>query len=446
MKRTFFFVWLYLFLALGVVTRSYALEYIGRASLGGFISHEQHEPEPQGQDSNDFATTSARLFYRAQGFGGDDDLVFTTDLRDKNDFFNKLDKEKKELTNENTMQLRQASVRKDEREHGLIWEVGRYAITNAGSAFNDGATLGWKFSSPISTELFGGLNPKRYDTSYLEYNSDATIYGIVFSYMPSSEKWTMRKELNMAYVTQNYLGETDRQYLYQQSVYQWNTRSFLSSLFYLDFVPRTYVQNAQLLYYQGWSRPFSTQLGIHAFDVIEYRRRQDLRETLTASPYQEASLKSIYATNATSQWSLTTRYGRREIDDLERIHFVLENTRPRYFSKNIDFAARIAQKKEFTKNGTFAGVSLGHYTDKTEYEIILDAGTEKQTDDTTLHPVIVELNNGFQISRRFFGGAGLQYQKDEKVEIYSAYFKVSYRFGNKETPPIRDGAPPRGRM
>jgi hypothetical protein len=446
MKSSFWAEMLVIGLAFGLPIQAKALDYHGRASLGSYVSHEQHQSELQGQEANDFATSSARLFYRANDFGIDDDLMLSVDLRDKHDFFNKLDRERQELSGHNTFQLRQASFRKDESERGLIWEAGRYAILNAGSAFNDGLTLGWRFSSALSSEVFGGLNPKRYDKSYVEYNPDATVYGALVSVVPKSRSWSTRKEFNLAYVSQQNFGEVDRQYLYQQSAYQWGVRSFLSSLIYLDFVPRTYVQNGQLLYHQGLSPALWLQTGLHAFDVIEYRRRQDLRERLTASPYREASFKATFAPRAKSQWSLFTRYGQRAVDDLERVHFIIENSRPRYFSKNIDFSVRLAQKKDFNKTGSFGGVSLGHFSDRSEYEIMLDAGIEKQADGTILHPILLELDYGFQISRRFFGVTGVQHQSDEKVKIYSAFFRVSYRFGNKEIPPIRDGAPPRGRL
>ncbi|MGE0762751.1 MAG: hypothetical protein AB7N80_05690 [Bdellovibrionales bacterium] len=424
---------------------TFAFDEHGRLSFGAFFSHEKHEPEPFSTDNNDFATSSARFYYRA----GDlltREWVFTSDLRDKHDFFNKLDRERQELTDHNSFQVRQLSLRKNPNSEGLIFEVGRYAIPDAGATFNDGASIGWRLSQSFSAEAFAGLNPKQYDKSYLQFREKATTFGAIASLTPKTPSWTTRKELHVAHVTQQYDGQTDRQYLYQRSAYQWAVGSQVSSMVYLDFVPRTYVQNGLALYDQKWTSRFFTQLGLSAYDVVEYRRAQDLREQLEPSPYKEASLRGTLLSSPTLRWTLQTRYGKRSADDLERLNVTGECKTPRIHSKNIDMSYRLAQKKEFTKTGTYGGYSFGYFTDKDEYEFSIDLGAETETTGQHLHPIIGEATYAFQVSRRFFGAASLQYQRDEKVEIYSALFQVTLLFGNQKISPLRDGTPPRGRL
>ena len=423
--------------------RSANYEYHGKVSVGGYAAKEELHSEPQSGTSNDYATLSTRLFYQAENKSH---VVWTADLRDKNDFFNKLDKERLQLTNSNTLQAREISARRDNNQQGLLYEAGRYAVPDAGAVYNDGASLGWRLNPTWSTEGFYGLNPKRPDKSYLEYDPDSKNYGIVLRYIPKSENWSRRKMSNTSFVEQADTVGVSRKYLYNQSVFQWGRDSLVSSMIYLDFIPRTYVQTALINYNQEWKNSIQTHATLTAMDVIEYRRQQDVREILTPSPYREGKIKALLLTNPTHRWSISTLYGQREYDKKERQAWIAELQMPRYLSKNMDFLFRASTKKEFTKVGNSMELGLGYYTDDFELDLLANKGREKQTDGSYLNPTIVDGNLGLQISKMFFGAGGIQYAHDENVNIVSVYFKLTYRFGNKELPPLRDGAPPRGRL
>ncbi|MEQ1665914.1 MAG: hypothetical protein ABL927_11115, partial [Bdellovibrionales bacterium] len=400
---------------------------------------------PQSGYTNNFATASMRYFYQAENFKRPD-WKFTADLRDKNDFFSKVDREQLSLTNSNTLQARQVSFRYDNEKHGNVYEAGRYAIPDAGNVYNDGATLGWRQNSTWSGELFAGYNPKEINESYLEFNTDATQYGALLRYLPKSETWTKRILVNTAVVEKRNYEETDRRYIYNQSVYQWAQDSLVASMLYLDFIPRTYVQTALVNYNQAWGNFIQTEMTLSAIDVIEYRRIQSVRETLSPSPYKELSVRTIYTKNLPQRWSGTVLYGHRELDEKDRIALIGDLQMPRFLSKNMDFLLRVTTKREFTKLGNYLTAGWGYYGRKYELDVQTTLGSEDQTSGNTLHPVIIDSNVGTQISKKFFGAGGLQYSHDENAQIISMFFKVTYRFGTKDLPPLRDGAPPRGRL
>ena len=89
---------------------------------------------------------------------------------------------------------------------------------------------------------------------------------------------------------------------------------------------------------------------------------------------------------------------------------------------------------------------MGYFSYKKEYSLDAEWASEKQTDGSTLNPLILEANMGYHLAKHQFFALSLQSASDEKVNILGVYFKYSYRFGNKELAPIRDGASPRGRL
>jgi hypothetical protein len=114
-----------------------------RFSLGGFVSRERFAENPD--ESNDFATVSGRAYVLVQDWGKDR-WEFASDVRDKNDFFDKLDAERLKLTNRNQLQLRQFSFRRPNYTGRWLPQIGRFAVPESGSVFVDGAQLGVHFS------------------------------------------------------------------------------------------------------------------------------------------------------------------------------------------------------------------------------------------------------------------------------------------------------------
>lgn len=435
-------IFVFLFLA---SLKASASQTDGRITLGGFASKEEYSTTSYDTTRNDYATASARLYlHSAKVMSVYDDFVL--DLRDKNDFFNKLDKERLELNNKNDFQVRQASYSYNKKSSGVFSLLGRFPVLQAGSAFTDGLALGYNVASDLKTALFGGYNPKSDERYYLKYEDKSQIYGLYIEYTPRTFSWYKRFYMTNAFTQETFDSQLDRSYVFHNSVYQWNERSMLSTLFYLDFVPRTYLQNSSINYSQGWGETYTSILTYSNVDVIQYRRIQDVRETLTPSAYQEAKLAIKQKLDGTGHWIASHREGVREVDNYVRRISSLGFDLPGLWSKRFDLYLQGSHKFEFVKEGSFLKFGLGYFSDLWEFNFDLENGIEKQTDGTTLHPIIFEATAGRQFSQKFFSIFSGQVSKDEQVEITSFFFKLSYRFGDKETPPLRDGATPRGRL
>lgn len=414
----------------------------GRITLGGFSSVEEHQPEPDGTTHNDFQTLSGR-FFLSHSHEADE---WTLDLRDKHDFFNKLDKERQELSDRNSFQARQASVALSQDNQGFYGTVGRFPILQAGTAYTDGVEVGRNLTPRSKLAVFGGLNPRQADKTYLEFNEKAQNYGIYFDYSPQYRSWHRKFYLANAFVEESYDGEVDRRYVYHNSIFQWGDGRFLSTLFYFDFVPKFYVQNSLVNYSQAWGPALRTMLTVSNIDVIQYRRVQDVRETLEPSPYREANAGMKYKMLAGFILGGKLRYGQREEDDLTRKVVQLSLDCPRWISKRTDLYFEASHKDEFTKTGDFLKIGSGYFSDKWEFDVNAEAGVEEHSDHSRRHPILSEASAGRQFSRKLYAVFSGQYIKDEEVEIRSVFFKLSYRFGSKEVSPLRDGAPPRGRQ
>ena len=166
----------------------YAAKVHGRITFGGLLATERFADLTTGSDKNDVMVASTRYFTRVSEVG-DSRWDFTTDLRDTHDFFDKLDREKLQLTSRNIVQIKQFNARFPNAQNSVSFTLGRFPIPEAGSANVDGAQLGYKFGPQLNSFLFGGLNPKRTGQTYMQWNEDSKIYGLGLNYQEKKGAW-----------------------------------------------------------------------------------------------------------------------------------------------------------------------------------------------------------------------------------------------------------------
>lgn len=418
----------------------------GRLTIGGYAAQERFVDDTGGSNANDVLVFSSRLYYRASELGENGAWEWTSDFRDKHDFFDKLDRERLQLTDRNTFQLRQLSLKFAPKSTRTSATAGRFQIPEAGAAAVDGAQLEHRSASGWSTGAFGGLNPKRPDQSFYQFNSDSTILGLASTYQSSAAGWGRNFYLSHALVQESVKSEVDRQYLYHNLVYQWQEMSRIVSLVYLDFVPRTYIQTESLLWQQKWSNFFSSQLSALGIDVIEYSRRQGVRERLVPSPYREGSARLTFSTSPLSKIEVAGLYGKRDADNLSRSEFTLTIESNRIFGKQWDSFVRVGYRPNFVSRDEFLHLYLGYFSRVWESTVDLEYGIEKYNDGTLKHPLIAELSLSNYLSKSLFTTVSIERAADEQVAIWTGFFRLGYRFGNQELPPVRDGSPPRGQL
>ena len=441
----FNFILLVSFLAFSLP--AYSGKYQGRVSTGAFLSRETINDPNQSVGSaydNDFLIYTGRLYLSAQELTSQQ-LDSTIDIRDKYNSFEVLDKRSKTLSGKHTFQVRQMTFGNSLSRNSLQFRAGRFQILQGAYSYVDGLNLQKKIGTHI-VGTYGGYNPVLLGQNYLDFNEKAQTYGVFYSYLPTTRSWTNHFQSSTAFSQNTFDGQADRTFVYQNSLYQWQTGGYAWAQFYLDFIPRTYVQNGIVLIRQPLTNTWTGQLGFRAYDVIQYRRVQNIRERLAPSPYNEASIKSSYRFVPGLMWDFDAITGKRNIDHYNYHKIQNSLSFPRLFSKEFDGSLFHFWRQSFTNVGHFFGLNLGYFKSHLEYAFVSSYGIEKQTDDSILRPLIFEGSMAFHFSKTLFSSFSVQSAHDEKADILSLFFKLTYRFGNTQIAPIRDSAAPRGRL
>lgn len=420
-----------------------AIKTTGRITLGGVAITERFNSQEFGSSSNDYMLGSARLFYKISELG-EDHWELISDLRDRHDFFGKLNKEQLQLEGKNDFQVRQMSARWLNPKGNSSATLGRFQLPEAGAVFVDGAEYEYRISSPWKAGFFGGYNPKSVENSYLQLNTDAVQDGLFLTYQSKDEDWDKNLFFSHGLVQQKYKSQDERSFFFHNLIYQWKDDSRLISFLNYDFVPSGKIQTMNLLYQQKWSQAFSSELGHLVIDVLEYRRNQGVLEKLDASPYSESHAQINTKLGQHSEVALELSSGLRQADNLKRDEASLGYSMNEVFSKNMDMRLKLGSRKNFTSQDTFSKLSLGYFSRKWEYSFDAQYEIDKNDDTSITHPLTLELALTNYYSKEIFLTGSFQRAADENVTIMSTFVKLGYRFGNQEIPPIRDGAPPRG--
>lgn len=426
---------------------SFGAKYQGRFSAGAFLSQETLHTEDGDiytGETNDFLIYTGRLYLSAYELTSHN-LDTTVDLRDKYNSFEVLDKRSQSLAARHTFQVRQLFIGNTTSRGQYLFQLGRFQILQGSYSYVDGASFQKRLDQDI-LGIYGGYNPVLLGRNYLEFNSKAQTYGMFYTINSDTRTWEEHFQSSIAFAQNTYEGQVDRSYLFNNTLYQWQSGAFAWSQLYLDFIPRTYVQNGLLLVQQPLTAQLTGKAGLRAYDVVQYRRVQNIRERLQPSPYREASLDFSYKLRPEVLWDLDLASGKRSVDDYQYHRIRNTFSFPRFFSKAVDGGIFHFWRQSFTNNGHFAGINTGYFTENLEYDFMASYGVEKQTDDSILHPLILEGSMAWRFSKTLFTSLALQSAKDEKSEILSLFLKFTYRFGNSGMAPIRDGASPRGRL
>jgi len=421
--------------------QSHASQVIGRFTLGGYLATEQINLPTSLASRNDVETLSGRAYLKINDWGGAKN-EFVTDLRDKNDFFGNVDKQNLRLTAANDFQVHQLSVLLPMGK--LFTRLGRFPVNEAG-AVSDGAELGAQVTHSTQAALFGGLNPRVPGQKYYVFNNNAQVYGGYLVYQPPSPGWDKSFYFSNAVVVEKVGNETDRNYWFESLTYQWSLRSRVLILSYLDFVPNTYLQNGSLQWQQALTEHWSANTSLLSVDVIEYARLQGLRSLLPSSPYHEGS-ESLRYSFSNQFWSeMRFISGQRLADGLNRTEYILATDYSDFGGHKWDASVQLGYSNDFQSTDSFAKFGLGYFSRKWEFSIDEEFRNSVYSDGT-YHPITSEISIARTFRNDLFIILGAQDIIDERVQIMAAFFKLTYRFGNSTLAPLRDGAPPRGRL
>jgi hypothetical protein len=442
-----------------------AADVHGRATVGGYFAKERFSNASGEEATNDAASLSGRGFLDLSNLGANE-YRFVLDIRDKNDFFDKLDKEKLELTPKNSVQLRQLYVQYPNSSGKLYGTLGRFSAFDAGVVYADGAEIGFRPTSKFRLGLFGGASPKYEAVEAFDKFGSGRLFGGFGIFQSTSQDWYEYSSVSTAFVSMaadklpteegvladtgsGYAtGEFERSFVYNNSILQFNRDTRLIALIYFDVKPTTNLQNMWLSLYRRFSPKFSGTLSGLRIESTEYRKTQDLREKLEPSSYSQGKLDLTFRVSDPTSLIASLIYGHRDVDDLKRTELSAGALFSNFISNKFSASALAGVRKKFTTSDVFARVGLGRYSRMFETTIDFEYATETRItgDKKQLHPTKLEIGIGTILSSKIFGTLAVQQTKDEEVSILSGLFRISTRFGNKEIPPVRDGAPARGSL
>jgi hypothetical protein len=426
---------------------AYSSEYYGRASVGSFLSSERYSTLDSGSDKNDFLNMSGRLYFRFYDITPEK-IEVVTDIRDKYDQFNQLNKTQLQLDPKNYFQLRTMHVTNFQSQRSLQFIAGRFSSLETGGTFTDGGGIQYKINSDLRVGVISGLNPMSEDTQMIGYNSKATILGFYSAFEPKDTQASIESKnlfFNHAFVSQRYNGEEDRRYFYQNFYYQWSAKSRVLSSMYLDFLPKLRFQNWNINWDQDIGNKNVTHLQLLDVDSIEYRRRQGIRETLPSSSYEQITAQFDFPLLNASTLSPAITYGKRATDGYTKFEAKIKTILNDLGNSNFDANAFGGVRKNFTSDDMFLGAGFGYYVKKIEFTSDIEVAKEKQLTQT-LTPIILTFNGSYIQSSDLFYSTSLELARDEIMNKFAVFFKLTYRFGTKEITPLRDGAPKRGTL
>jgi len=321
-------------------------------------------------------------------------------------------------------------------------QSGRFPIPSAGAVNVDGLNFNLSFNSSLTSGVYGGFNPQNDEVSYLEFNQDAKIYGGYFLYQSTSNNWDRYAYLVNAITIKQYKSEIDRTFLYHNMVWQKTRRSRLITLLNLDFVPNTNVQNAMISFYRQISILTDMTASIYSYDVIEYKRRREIRERLEASPYREARIQARLKTRGNLIYSTKLLHGEREKDDLTNTTISAGFTFKRFINRHFTASYFLGHRNKYGNEEYFLKSNIGYFSSKWEFMLDNQTSMEQKSGKKTDYPIVTEFSTGYIYSKTIFITLALHHAMDQYVDIYGGYLRLSYRFGNTKTANIRDGAAP----
>ncbi|MGK5087178.1 hypothetical protein WDW86_06435 [Bdellovibrionota bacterium FG-2] len=418
-----------------------AVEYYGRAMAGALLSSEQSKDTSDPTVGNDSSIVSSRLSARILGlssYGFEGNL----DLRDKNDFFEKLDREKLQLTSGNQFQVQQLNARLPAISSRIFGTVGRFSLPETGGKFSDGLETGYRWNDSWRTAIFGGLNPKLEEQTFVTYNPDSQILGTYTSYQPQVFSSSQSAFWSTAWVGERTAAHLDRLFWFNEFIFHYSNTNQLIAMGFFDFIPRFEIQTALLSWHQELMSHWSSQLNLTAIDVIEYSRRKGILETLPSSPYREAALSLRRQWGEAGFFDFNGSYGLRDLDSLAKIEFSAGPSFYRVFDPNISFKLLEGARRNFISNDLFTRIG-GSYFGKT-WEVDVDFGFSRvaENDGATKHQWINEIAYSHYFGRELLASLSLEQARDEQTSIWSGSVRVSYSFGQRSFAPLPQQAPP----
>jgi hypothetical protein len=139
-------------------------------------------------------------------------------------------------------------------------------------------------------------------------------------------------------------------------------------------------------------------------------------------------------------------YGERGADQLTFGEFTSGLSSNQFFDSKVSAGLALGARHNFNTNDTFVRTDIGYFSKAWELGLALQKALSVQSFGVVYHPFLGELSLAHYFSRDIYGTLSIEEAMNERVTIWSGFFKVGYRFGSQDVAPLRDGTPPRRRL
>lgn len=442
-----------------------ASHYHGRLNLGVFASKEKFAQESGGSSSNDSLLYSARFFLNVSDISSAG-LESVVDIRDKYDVFGHLNEKDYTLEPQNEYQARQLAIKYPNSEGSVYATAGRFPAMDAGVNYIDGGELGFRIGENLRLGGFGGYDPaaaNAYGLTFSRENKIAGAYGVLQS---SGFKLTKNFYSATALISQeNSIGAQESaeisggtatpatapttektqtiQYFYNNTAFQFLGINYLSFVLYYDVKPEKLLRHIWL---SDQSELFSWLTLLLSYTKVDYKDPQIAFSTLSQehSKVEDYSGRLKFKISRNYAVHLRGMQGKRFLDDKKKSDYALGLTSQAFLSHLVGLNVYAGNRQHYTYKEQYLFYELGYFSKSWEIMFNQECANKTWESGQSSKPVLSELGFSSFWSKTLFSTLAIQHQKDVEVSILSALLRIGYRFGTREIPPIRDGAPPMG--
>ena len=447
-RRCATLAWTFLILALLVAGEALSYEYHGSLLSGGYLAREDITGESEVNTDNDRAVFSGRAYLDVNRIGSQQ-YQFTADLRDKHDFFDKIDTQRLQLSGKNTPRLRQLVVRNPGTSQSLYWSVGRFLPAENNVIYNDGLEGGIHLSTNHKVGLFAGYRPKINEERAANLGSNAYQTGIYHVYQNDASSWDEGKYLSniLVYAPQYFDDQpTPTMAFINQGFLHLGADNRLLTYLNIQGTPDVRVEDAKLEFDKRFNPKLSTRFITSRIDLIEYRNQRDILERLPPTAYSQAKIASQYRLNGTMRLDGNLLAGQREGDRLRKYEMSCGANFTKLAAGHVATSILFGARRSFISRDLFAASTINWFTDTWLIDANLRVTRQQRDSGVIRNQYIIGSNLGLYATRSLLATAGAELAKDENITIVSGLLTIGYRFGSRELTPLRDVAPPNTRF
>ena len=439
---------LFLMLALFAPTDADSYEYHGSILSGGYVAREDITGESELNTDNDRAVFSGRAFLDVNRIGSQQ-YQFTADLRDRHDFFDKIDTQRLQLSGKNTPRLRQLVLRDPGTSQSLYWSVGRFLPAENNVIYNDGLEGGIHLSTNHKVGIFAGYRPKINEEHAANLGSNAYQTGIYHVYQNDASSWDEGKYLsNMLVYAPRYFDDQPVPSIafINQGFLHLGSNNRLVTYLNVQGTPDVRVEDAKLEFDKRFDSKLSARFIASRIDLIEYRNQRDILERLPATAYSQAKISGQYRLNETIRLDGNLLAGERESDKLRKYEVSAGANFTKLAAGHVVTSVLFGTRRSFISRDLFAASTINRFTDKWLIDANLRVTRQQRDSGLIRNQYIIGSNLGLYATRSLLATAGAELAKEENITIVSGLLTIGYRFGSRELTPLRDVAPPNTRF